>query len=215
MSKVVVFGATGYAGGNIAEELLRRGHEVIGVARNVSELEDGVRAQAGSIHDAELVEAVTEGADHVVVALPARALEEGGPKLIDALPKLMDAAVTSSACLSFVGGAGSLRVSENGPALVDSPDFPADFRGEAHDHGAVLDALRASEQELDWFYVSPAATFGAWNAGERTGKFRIGGDVLLVDEAGNSAISGADYAIAFVDEIERGEHRRERFTVAY
>ena len=29
------------------------------------------------------------------------------------------------------------------------------------------------------------------------------------------AISGADYAIAFVDEIEKPEHRRQRFSVAY
>lgn len=215
MGKAVTFGVTGYAGGNIAQELVRRGHDVVGVARDVSKVEGEVQAHSGSIHDAELVRRVTDGADHIIVALPARALEENGAELIDALPHLKDAAISQGARLGFVGGAGSLRVSENGPALLESPDFPADYRDEALAHSAILDALRDSIDELDWFYVSPAATFGAWNSGERTGEFRIGGDVLLVDEAGNSAISGADYAIAFVDEIEQGAHRRKRLTVAY
>ena len=60
-----------------------------------------------------------------------------------------------------------------------------------------------------------AMIFRAWAPGEHTGTFRLGGDVLLADEAGNSEISGADLAHAFVDEIERPAHRRARFTVAY
>ena len=36
-----------------------------------------------------------------------------------------------------------------------------------------------------------------------------------VDAEGGSEISGADFAQAFVDEIEAPRHRRARFTVAY
>jgi putative NADH-flavin reductase len=79
----------------------------------------------------------------------------------------------------------------------------------------VLEDLLASPEDLDWFYVSPAAGFGAWDAGEATGTFRIGGDILLQDAAGASRISGADLAVAVVDEIETPAHRRQRFTVAY
>jgi hypothetical protein len=43
----------------------------------------------------------------------------------------------------------------------------------------------------------------------------VGGDILLTDADGNPNISGADYAKAFVDEIERPAHRRQRFSVAY
>ena len=35
------------------------------------------------------------------------------------------------------------------------------------------------------------------------------------DINGNSEISGADYATAFVDEIEKPAHHRTRFTVGY
>lgn len=50
--------------------------------------------------------------------------------------------------------------------------------------------------------------------GERTGAYRVGG-VLLVGADGESRISAADYAIAFLDELENPEHVRQRFTVAY
>jgi putative NADH-flavin reductase len=72
-----------------------------------------------------------------------------------------------------------------------------------------------SDDALDWFFLSPAAVFGAYAPGEAVGTYRVGDDVLLADAEGNSAISGADLADAVVDEIERPAHRRARFTVAY
>ncbi|HLT68264.1 MAG TPA: NAD-dependent epimerase, partial [Microbacterium sp.] len=92
---------------------------------------------------------------------------------------------------------------------------PDAFKTEAAEMAAVLDDLRASDASLDWFYVSPAAGFGAFAPGEKTGTFRVGGDVLLADADGNSFISGADFATAVVDEIEQPAHRRTRFSVAY
>ncbi len=79
----------------------------------------------------------------------------------------------------------------------------------------VLDDLRASPDSLDWFLVSPAATFGAHAPGVYRGEYRVGGDVLLTDDDGNSAISGADFGAAVVDEVVEPAHRRARFTVAY
>jgi hypothetical protein len=89
------------------------------------------------------------------------------------------------------------------------------FKLEAESHAQVLEALRTSDSPADWFYVSPAAGFGGYAPGERTGCFRIGGDVLLADAEGNSFVSGEDFAIAFVDEIDTPVHHRERFSVAY
>lgn len=215
MSKIVVYGATGYAGSHITAELIRRGHEVVGVSRRGEESAPGATDVAGSIFDDALVETLSADADHIVVALPAAPRSDEDAPLVDALPRLIASAVSSGARIGVVGGAGSLAVAEGGPRLVDTPEFPADYKPEALAHGDVLDTLRASDTALDWFYVSPAATFGAWNAGERTGSFRLGGDLLLTDAEGVSAISGADYAIAFVDEIEHGAHPRARFCVAY
>jgi uncharacterized protein len=151
-------------------------------------------------------------ADVVVVAI--HGVVDGEPFLPALFPDLTRA-VGSQARLGVVGGAGSLLASEGGPRLVDTPGFPAVARPEAGAMADVLDVLRASDDELDWFLVSPGAMFGAHNPGERTGAFRVGGDVLLSAEDGTSTISGADFAIAFVDEIEHPAHRRQRFTVAY
>lgn len=68
------------------------------------------------------------------------------------------------------------------------------------------------EKELDQTFLSPSALF---IDGERTGKFRLGRDDLLVDAAGKSWISFADFAIAFIDELARPAHSRQRFTVGY
>ena len=91
----------------------------------------------------------------------------------------------------------------------------ASARDEALSHADVLTALRETSDDVDWFYVSPAAGFGSYAPGEATGTYRVGGDVLLTDASGTSFISGADFALAFVDEIEQGRHHRERFTAAY
>jgi putative NADH-flavin reductase len=69
-----------------------------------------------------------------------------------------------------------------------------------------------AEKNLDWVYVSPSAFI---EPGQRTGKFRIGSEQLLVDEKGESRISNQDFAVAVIDELENPQHRQQRFTVGY
>jgi putative NADH-flavin reductase len=215
MSTIVVFGGTGYAGSAITHEALSRGHQVVAVARDTSKLEaaDGLTLAQGDAFDADFVAEVTKGADVVVVAL--HAVQSDGSELKDRFQHFVDAASAAGARLGIVGGAGSLLVADGGPALYDTPEFPDAFKGEAKSHGQVLDALRASDTDVDWFYVSPAAAFGSFNPGERLGTYRTSDDLLLTDAEGNSEVSGADFAIAFVDEIETPAHHQARFAVAY
>jgi uncharacterized protein len=210
MASIVIFGGTGYAGGAIGAEAVRRGHSVIAVSPSGSTPPAGVTKRQGSLSDAALFDELAAGADVIVVATRA-----GDGELGNALPSLTVTAAKHSARLGVVGGAGSLLLSEDGPRLVDSPAFPGGHKGEALAHAEVLTALQGTPDNVDWFYVSPPAAFGSHAPGEATGEFRIGGDILLSDADGNSYISGADYAKAFVDEIEQPVHRRQRFTVAY
>ncbi|BCF85670.1 MULTISPECIES: NAD(P)-dependent oxidoreductase [Rhodococcus] len=212
MSKIAVFGGNGFAGSAIAKEAASRGHEVTVVARSAQSGTDTNVVQ-GSVHDNTIVEQVTADNDVVVVAIPAREID--GKRLLDAVTPLADAAARNGARIAVVGGAGSLLVSEGGPRVVDTPDFPDAYKGEALAHADVLDALRATDSNVDWFYVSPAAAFGAHAGVAPKGSFQLGGDILLTDAEGNSAIAGEDYAHAFVDEIETPAHRRQRFTVAH
>ncbi len=212
MSTITIFGVTGYTGAAIADELLTRGHRVVGVARDVSGVpeRDGLTTISGTIDDEQFVERALEGADVAISAVPALAAS-----LLDALPGLLAAAEKTGARIGIMGGAGSLNVSEGGPLLFDTSGFPDEFKPEAQAAADVLETLRTSDTAVDWFYVSPAAGYGSYAPGERTGVFRVGGDVLLADEAGQSALSAPDLAIAFADEIEHPAHHRERFTVAY
>ena len=98
-----------------------------------------------------------------------------------------------------------------GLTLVNSPDFPPEYKPETLAGVKFLDVLR-QEEELDWTFLSPSYLFAP---GERTGKFRLGKDELLVGADGQSRISTEDFAIALVDELERPKHSRERFTVGY
>lgn len=212
MTSIAIIGGTGYAGSHIAREALARGLHVTTVARTAPvETIPGVTHVAGSLADQALVEQLA--ADHDVLAVAVHAT--GDPALLDVTPALAKAAANGGARLGFVGGAGSTLVAEGGPRLVDTDAFPAEYKPEALAHGEVLEFLRADDSDLEWFYVSPAAGFGAWAAGEATGSYRTSGDVLLADADGNSAIGGADFAKAFVDEIVTPQHRNARFHVAY
>ncbi|HCE08385.1 MAG TPA: oxidoreductase, partial [Oxalobacteraceae bacterium] len=109
-----------------------------------------------------------------------------------------------------VGGAGSLEIG-GGKQLVDSPDFPAAYKSYALAHRDALAVLRDAP-DIDWTFFAPAAEIGP---SDKVGKFRVGARKLITDAAGRSAISYADYADAFVSEIEAGSHPKEIVTVAY
>ena len=112
--------------------------------------------------------------------------------------------------LLVVGGAGSLEVAP-GKRLLDTPDFPEEWKAEAIAQSEALDYYRGVE-DLDWTFVSTAAFI---HPGERTGRYRLGRDQLLVDDNGNSEVSAEDYAIAIADLLEHGGYERERITVAW
>ncbi|MCU1685830.1 MAG: NAD-dependent epimerase [Amycolatopsis sp.] len=215
MSKVVILGASGYAGGHIANELVDRGHTVVAVARDTSKLpaRPNFSAVSGSAYDTAFVGEVTEGADVIVVSIPS--IPPDGPELKDVLPDVLAVAGKVGARLAVVGGTGSLFATEGGPRVYEIPEWPAEYLGEALAHARALDVLRAHDGEVDWFYVSPPMGFGSWNPGVRTGAYRVGTDLLLKDAEGNSQISGADMAVAFADEIETPKHHKTRFTVGY
>jgi len=220
MTTIAIFGGTGYAGSTIRDEARGRGHRVISVTRQPP---DGATAgpdvqyRQGTVHDAALVDQVAAEADVIVVSIRFAPGGSGGDddKLLNAFPALTRAAAANGTRLGVVGGAASLLVAEDGPRLIDTPEFPDMFKAEAGSAAEVLEALRADTTGADWFFVSPAAGFGSYNPGQPTGKYRVGGDILLTDESGKSEISGADFALAFVDEIETPRHHRTRFTVAY
>lgn len=213
MSRITVVGGTGYAGSHIASEAAARGHQVTALSRKAPEQPiDGVTYKQVDLLDSNTANEATADADTVIVALSPRGALDG--KIREVVSNIAQSASASGARLGVVGGAGSLKVTEDGPLLKDTDGFPEAFRSEATQMTEALQDLRDSTN-LDWFLVSPSAGFGGFNPGEQTGSYRTGGDVLLSDSNGESFISGADFATAFVDEVEKPQHKNERFTVGY
>ena len=212
MARIAVIGGTGYAGRNIVTEAVARGHTVVSVSRKASsERTPGVTYLEGTILDTPSLVRGIEGVDVVVVTVAPRGDMAGQVRpSIAALNEALPATVR----LGVVGGAGGSLVAPGGPRLIDT-DFPEEVKPESFEMIGVLDDLQADQSGRDWFFIHPAGGFGSWNPGERTGAYRDGGDVLVTDAAGDSYISGPDFGVAIVDEIETPQHVRERFSVGY
>jgi putative NADH-flavin reductase len=212
MATIAVLGGTGYAGRHIVTEAVQRGHTVLSIARTApSERVEGATYVEGTLLDVPALAKELVGADVVISAVAPRGEMEGQVRTnLEALFSLLPDDVR----VGVVGGAGGSLVAPGGPRVVDS-GFPEEFKAEALEAVGVLEDLQAEQSGRDWFFIHPAGGFGAWNPGERTGTYRDGGDVIVTDADGESYISGADLAVAVLDEIENPRHHRERFTVGY
>ncbi|RVX41707.1 hypothetical protein EDD27_4272 [Nonomuraea polychroma] len=209
--RITIFGASGAVGSRVVAEALSRGHDVTAVVRDPARLaHTPARVRAGDASDVEHVAALSAGQDVVISATrPAPGYE--GELAITAKALLAGVARTGVRLL-LVGGAAGLTVPEaGGLPLVETPDFPPALRPIALACNEQLEVCR-SDTDADWTYLSPPALL---EPGERTGVYRVGGDELLVDAHGRSAISMEDFAIALLDEAELPRHRGSRFTVAY
>jgi putative NADH-flavin reductase len=203
--KIAILGISGRVGSRIANELLQRGHTITGIARKIEGVAErpNLTLEAADATSVDALVPLLRGHDAVISATRFA----GG---IDAATLVAAAKKAGVPRALVVGGAGSLEVAP-GKALVDTPDFPEAYKAEALAGRVFLEALRA-EKDLDWTFLSPSALF---MPGERTAKFRLGGDGVLADDKGKSWISMEDYAIAMADEVEIPRHSRRRFTVGY
>lgn len=214
MTVVVVFGGGGYAGSHILEAAEVRGFDAISYTRSEPATQmANVQYRVGSLLDAAVRAKALAEADAVIVAVSAGGGMEG--LIRPAVASLAQEAAAAGVRLGVVGGSSSLESTPGGPLIIDTPEFPREYVGVARELDGVLEDLRASDETLDWFFVCPPEGFGSDNPGEYRGEYRVGGDVLLRDEQGVSDISGADFGVAIVDELEAPAHRRARFTVAY
>jgi putative NADH-flavin reductase len=210
MARIVIFGGTGYTGGNLAREAVSRGHEVVAVSRSgPAEPVEGVRYETGTVE--ELAPRLVADADVVVATLSPRGDMAG--RLVDIYRELARLSAEAGARYLQIGGFSSLRPAPDAPRFVEG-DVPEQFRVEARE-GEATRAMLAEEapEGLDWLFVSPAGLYGGFAPGEATGRYRVSGEVALLDETGSSSVSGADFALALVDEIENPQHSREHIGI--
>ena len=205
--KVAVVAANGKAGKLIVKEAVDRGMDVTAVVRGEN------KTAADHVIQKDLFDLTKEdlaGFDAVVDALGVWT-PDAVHMIYDAVTYLSDVLKGTDTRLLVVGGAGSLFVDpEHTKTVVDVTPFPEAAMPVVNAHGKALEELRKID-DVNWVYVSPAGDFQA--DGERTGKYKLGGDELTLNSKGESVLSYADYAIAMVDEIASGSHKQERISI--
>lgn len=214
---LAVIGATGYVGDAVVRELAARGHNITAFARNPAKVlaAANVRAVAADVTAADFA-AQLAGFDAVISAFnPGWTNPHIGRDFRAGYAAILAAAKAAQVpYLLAVGGAGSLYVAP-GVQLIDTPAFPQEIYDGANAARELLRDLQARD-DLNWSLISPPARLGA-EAGfseERTGKYRLGQDDLLMDGDAPAGISVADLAVAIADDVEQKAHLRQRFTVA-
>lgn len=221
MLKVALLAATGRAGSTILQELVDRGHEVFAVVRNLNklppQLPDTVKPIQDNLNDIDKLAEIISGVDAVVSAFgpssndPRYTTDVHYTDQVVGVTERAIAAVRKAGVprLIVVGGAGSLWFSPN-VTVIKSGYWPEPYVPIAQSHVKAFEALKNSE--INWTYFSPPMLI---NLGERTGKFKLGKDDLIIDNNGKSWVSFEDYAIALVDELENPNYERARFTIGY
>lgn len=205
--KILVVAANGQAGSVITKEAIKRGHDVTAVVRseNKSDAEKVIKKDLFNLTKEDVA-----GFDIVVSAFGAFT-PDTLPLHSKSVNHFADILDGSSARLLIVGGAGSLYIDDTHTIrLLDTADFPAEFKPLATAQADELELLRTKES-INWTFVSPAADFD--ENGEKIGNYAIAGEVFTTNEAGESYVSYADYASAMLDVIESGKYVKERISV--
>ena len=219
MANVVLIGATGFVGSAILNELLSRGHKVTAVVRNAAKLpkNDNLTAMEEDVANVDAIANIAKGKDAVISAYnPGWANPQIGKINDENYPKIVEAVKKAGVGrLLIVGGAGTLFV-KPGVRVVDTGVIPDEIIDAVRSLGNFYLHYLTKEHDLDWVFFSPAGAFEEADKGQRTGKFRLGKDDLIIDPKTNSShISVQDYAVAMVDELEKPAHHKERFTIGY
>ncbi|NYI04642.1 NAD(P)-dependent oxidoreductase [Allostreptomyces psammosilenae] len=229
-----VIGATGTIGSRVVTEALGRGHRVTAFSRDASAIHDpreNLTWASVDVLDAAGIARVLPGLDVLISAFQPG---NGANDIADTIRRsIADPTVYATAAralltaleshprtrLIVIGGAGSLEVA---PGVVradhdellhealDAIGLPREYAAAVRGHRDALNVLRTSNRL--WTYFSPAEQIAP---GERTGRFRIGGDQPVLDADGLSRISVEDAAVALVDEVELPRFVQRRFTIGY
>ena len=216
MKNVVLIGASGFVGTAILNELLNRGHKVTAIVRDptkVTASNPNLKVVQADVTDTDVLIEASKGKDAVISAYnPGWKNPNIYEETLKNYPLIVDSVKKAGVeRLLIVGGAGTLFYAP-GKMVMDADDIPAKLLPGIKSLGEFyLNTLR-KENDVDWIFLSPAANM---TPGERTGKFRIGKDDLVVGVNGDSNISVEDYAVAMVDELEQKHHHKERFTIGY
>lgn len=231
-----VIGATGTIGSQVVNEALDRGHQVRAFSRDSTREQREERRADITWANIDVLDAksIADVLPHLDVLISGYQPGNAAKDMADTVRRsIADPTVYATAArallkaleghprtrLIVIGGAGSLEI-EPGVARADSDELlhtsldqiglPREYAAAVRGHRDALNVLRTSNRL--WTYLSPAEEI---TPGERTGRFRVGGDQPVLDAQGRSRISVEDAAVALIDEAELPRFIQRRFTIGY
>lgn len=219
-ANLVIYGASGNFGSDIVTEALNRGHKVVGVSRTPEKLtvsHPNFTAVQGDVMDLDSMMKIVSGADAVIMSLRGNGSDNSAEQTVDyqgaatytkALQKLGDktprllmvgnqATLYSDGVLGFDNGVAQNRYAE-GSAMY----------GRVKAHLLIIDLFQA-EPKLQWTLFAPSGSIGP---GERKGTYKIGDRQI---KGRGTGISQKDFAIAFIDEVEKPTSIRKVISIGY
>lgn len=219
-ANLVIYGASGNIGSKIVAEALNRGHHVIGVSRKPESLtinHPNFKAVKGDVTDLNSMMEIVTGADAVIMSIRGNGADNSAEEEVDNKASLVYIAAAAklgnkTPRLLQVGNQATLY--RNGVQGLNSGKYEEGtaFYGRVKAHQLVLDNYKAIPG-LKWTVLSPSGTIAA---GTRTGHYRIGGDEVLTDATGKeTGISQEDFAVAFIDEVEKPKAIAKRIAIGY
>ncbi len=211
--KIALIGASGFVGSAILQEAVSRGHQVTAIVRDVSKVaaHPQVTTVAVDAQDSQALAKVLKGHDRVISAYnPGWSAPDIYDQYLKGASAIVAAANDAGSWLLVVGGAGSLEIAP-GVQLVDTPEFPAEWKQGALAARDGLTALRR-ETTLDWRFVSPPVFL---EPGEKRGGYRLGTDQVLFSGEQPAGITVGDLADGVLNEAQAPAHLRQRFTLGY
>lgn len=215
--KIALLGATGFVGTALLAEALTRGHQVTAIVRDPAKLtttHDQLTVETGDVNDTARLARQLAGHDLVLSAYNSGWGQADLYNAFLAGSRAIEAATAQAGVprLLVIGGAGSLFI--DGHQLVDGPQFPAEYKVGATAARDYLTELRQNTQ-LDWTFFSPAIEMHHGIDTGRTGHYRLGTENPVFNAEGRSFHSVQDLAVAVLDEVEKHQFSRQRFTAAY
>jgi putative NADH-flavin reductase len=192
--KIALFGASGEAGRQLAEEALRRGHNVTAIVRDETEFKlkhPNLRVVRGDTKKADDITRYAKGHDVVVgFHVPSK---ENPHEHVEYARNFIEGTKKAGVQHLVTVGHTFGKLTEGTQAAYDAYKQVTQAQNEA------LKLFR-NEKELNWSYVMGAQP----ERREDNGKYQMSSEIRIVDPMGEQKVQATNFTEVLMDEAEKG-----------